>query len=129
MRILLRCLCLMGICIFIGCGRGEPQPVPVTGTVTLDGAPMENGFIYFKTIETGALERFDIKGGSFSGKALPGLRRIEVISNVPKKVVIDGATVEVPENIIHPSFNTNSSLTANVLPRESNAFKFDVKRK
>ena len=129
MRFISSCFFILGFLFLIGCGNSEPQPVPVIGSVTLNGVPMENGFIYFKTIETGALERLDINAGTFTGKALPGLRRVEIISNVPKKVVIDGATVEVPENIIHSSFNTESKLSAEVSTREPNSFKFDVKKK
>ena len=129
MRFISSCFFILGFLFLIGCGNSEPQPVPVIGSVTLNGVPMENGFIYFKTIETGALERLDIKAGTFTGKALPGLRRVEIISNAPKKVVIDGATVEVPEDIIHSSFNTESKLSAEVSTREPNSFKFDVKKK
>lgn len=129
MRFIISCVLILGLQFLIGCGQLEPQPVSVAGSVTLNGVPMDNGFIYFKTIETGALERLDIKGGAFAGKALPGLRRVEIISNVPKKVVIDGAKVEVPENIIHSSFNTESKLTAEVSPRGQNTFKFDVRKK
>lgn len=68
-----------------GCGNSEPKLVEVKGTVTLEGVPLADGFMYFKTIETGSLERLEIKGGAFNGKALPGLRRVEIISNVPKK--------------------------------------------
>lgn len=112
-----------------GCGNSEPKLVSVNGTVTLNGVPLAEGFMYFKTTETGALERLDIKGGAFVGKALPGLRRVEIISNVPKKVVIDGVTVEVPDNIIHPSFNINSKLTAQVTAEGANFFNFAVKKK
>jgi len=112
-----------------GCGNSEPKLVEVKGTVTLDGVPLADGFMYFKTTETGALERLDIKGGAFTGKALPGLRRVEIISNVPKKVVIDGKTIEVPDNIIHPSFNIDSKLTAQVVAEGANTFAFAVKKK
>lgn len=120
---------LSSLTFLSGCGNSEPKLVSVNGTVTLDGVPLADGFMYFKTIETGSLERIEIKGGAFNGNALPGLRRIEIISNVPKKVVIDGKTIEVPDNIIHPSFNINSKLTAEVLPNGSNTFKFEVKKK
>ena len=50
----------LGLFASIGCGNPGPQFVPVSGTVTLDGEPLTEGFLYFKTVETGALERFDI---------------------------------------------------------------------
>src|SRR5437660_1361135 len=93
----------LGLLAVTGCGKSGPQVVPVSGTVTLDGEPLAEGFLYFKTIETGALERFDIKNGEFKGKAQVGTRRVEIISHRPKTVIIDGAYVEVPDNIIDPS--------------------------
>ena len=122
-------LFLLSLTFLSGCGNSEPKLVSVNGTVTLDGVPLADGFMYFKTIETGSLERIEIKGGAFTGKALPGLRRVEIISNVPKKVVIDGKTIEVPDNIIHPSFNIDSKLTAQVVAEGANTFKFEVKKK
>ena len=120
---------LSSLTFLSGCGNSEPKLVEVKGTVTLDGVPLADGFMYFKTIETGSLERIEIKGGAFNGKALPGLRRVEIISNVPKKVVIDGKTIEVPDNIIHPSFNIDSKLTAQVVAEGANTFEFNVKKK
>ncbi|MEI7855842.1 MAG: hypothetical protein WCJ06_19210 [Planctomycetota bacterium] len=120
---------LSSLTFLSGCGNSEPKLVSVNGTVTLDGVPLADGFMYFKIIETGSLERLEIKGGAFIGKALPGLRRVEIISNVPKKVVIDGAPIEVPDNIIHPSFNIDSKLTAQVVAEGANTFKFEVKKK
>jgi hypothetical protein len=119
----------LGLSASIGCGRSESQSVPVSGTVTLDGQPLAEGFLYFKTIETGALERFDISGGEFKGKARAGTRRVEICANRPKTVIIDGANVEVAHNIIHPSFNTESTLTAQVTPEGPNRFTFAVKKK
>lgn len=120
---------LLSLTFLSGCGNSEPKLVSVNGTVTLDGVPLADGFMYFKTIETGSMERLEIKGGDFNGKALPGLRRVEIISNVPKKVVIDGKTIEVPDNIIHPSFNIDSKLTTQVVADGVNTFKFEVKKK
>ncbi len=119
----------LGLSAAAGCGPVEPKPVPVSGTVTLDGQPLADGFLYFKTMETGGLERFDVSGGTFQGTALPGNRRVEVIVNQPKMVVIDGARVEVPDNIIDPKFNLESGLIADVTPDGPNKFTFEVKRK
>lgn len=123
-------LCVfLGFSFLIGCGKTETKAFQVSGTVSLDGKPLPEGFMYFKTIATGEFERIDIKDGAFKGNAQPGLRRVEIISNQPKKVVIDGKTVEVPNNIIHPSFNLDSKLTAKVTAEGPNEFTFQVKKK
>ena len=102
---------------------------PVAGTVKIDSKPLAEGFIYFKTIETGALERFDIKDGEFTGNAQVGLRRVEIIANQSIKVEIDGRIVEVPKNIIDSSCNIASTLTADVSSSGPNRFHFDAKLK
>lgn len=112
-----------------GCGSGLPPLVPVSGTVTVNGRPLEDGFLYFKTIETGFLERADIKDGKFEGKAHVGSRRVEVYATRPKRVTIDGKEVDVPDNFIAPAFNTESTLVAEVTPAGPNQFTFDVKKK
>ena len=40
-----------------------------------------------------------------------------------------GASIEVPDNIIHPSFNIDSKLTAQVVAEGANTFAFAVKKK
>ena len=54
---------LSSLTFLSGCGNSEPKLVEVKGTVTLDGVPLADGFMYFKTIETGSLERIEIKCG------------------------------------------------------------------
>jgi hypothetical protein len=39
------------------------------------------------------------------------------------------ASIEVPDNIIHPSFNIDSKLTAQVVAEGANTFAFAVKKK
>ncbi len=112
-----------------GSGSTAVQVVPVSGTVTLEDEPLTDGFLYFKTIETGALERLEITRGRFQGNVQVGKRRVEICANRPRTVVIDGANVEVPDNIIHPSFNIESTLTAEVTPEGPNQFTFAVRRK
>jgi hypothetical protein len=128
-RLVVRWVVSLGLFLALGCGKPGPQLVPVSGTVTLDGQPLTEGFLYFKTVETGALERFDIHQGEFKGDALAGTRRVEICANRPKTVVIDGKPVEVPDNIIDPSFNTESTLTAEVTAEGPNRFSFAVKKK
>ena len=118
-----------GLAVPAGCGRHEAPVVPVGGTVTLDGLPLPEGFLYFKTVGTGELERFEVHDGAFAGQALPGDRRVEVVANRPKSVVIDGATVVVPDNVVHASFNIDSTLTAQVTREGPNRFTFAVKTK
>ena len=115
----------------IGCGGKPALPsiAEISGTVNLDGQPLADGYMYFKTVETGVIERFDISNGEFKGKAQIGPRRVEIICNRPKMTFIYGKNVEIADNIIDPAFNLESTLTADVTAEGPNRFTFDVKKK
>jgi len=119
----------LGLSAVGGCRKAPPPLVPVSGTVSVEGKPLPEGFLYFKTIETGNLERVEIGGGHFEGKAHPGKRRVEIYAERPKRVIIDGKEVDVPENYIDPAYNTESTLTEDVTLEGPNRFTFDVKKK
>ena len=113
----------------LGCGKPAPKLIPVSGTVTMNGKPLADGVVYFKTIATGEFEEMPIQDGKFSGNALPGERRVEINSY---KVTIQGTgemVGEVKENTISPAYNTNSTLSATVKPEGPNTFEFAVKGK
>jgi hypothetical protein len=114
-----------------GCGQSTkaPQLAPVSGTVTVDGKPLPEGTVYFKTTQTGAIDTLPVKDGKFEGKAEVGERRVE-ISAFEVKVVGTGAMKgEVKENRIPAQYNTDSKLTATVKAEGPNAFEFKVTSK
>jgi hypothetical protein len=101
--------------------------VPVSGTVTLDGKPMEDGVVYFKRPEVGAVDRMEVKDGKFEGIAEVGERRVEVCRyRFGEPFRMGGA--EIPNRIetIDAKFNTNTELTANVTEGGTNEFHFEV---
>lgn len=126
---------IMILLVLAGCARStrnEPSRYPVTGKVTLDGTPILEGTVYFRTASLGLIERFPIKAGSFSGDAVAGDRRVEfsVLKNVnstgPK---MPGVTP--PETVqaetLPAAFNTESTFTATVTPDGPNEFIFELK--
>lgn len=123
------CVPFLVVCLaFSACNRGRPEPkrYPVSGTVTLDGQPLAEGLITFKTIATGAIESIDIKDGKFAGRAEPGDRRVEVYFFRMKTQDIDGMKTEIKENVIPARYNTESTLTKNVAPDGPNQFTFEL---
>jgi len=104
--------------------------VPVSGTVTLDGEPMPDGIIYFKTIAEGSVDQMDIKDGKFAGKVEVGDRRVEVCRyglGPPIKM----GNGEIPNKIetLPARYNQESELKATVTERGANEFTFEVKSK
>ncbi|WP_439630346.1 hypothetical protein [Gemmata sp.] len=112
-----------------GCGKPGVQLVPVSGTVDLDGAPLVEGTVYFKTVATGAIEAFAVKDGKFSGNAEFGARHVEVTAYRSKPLKDDPMKGEIQESLVGPAYNIDSKLTATVTAEGPNTFKFDVRGK
>jgi len=50
---------IMILLVLAGCARStrnEPSRYPVTGKVTLDGTPLSEGTVYFRTASLGLIE-------------------------------------------------------------------------
>ena len=122
-------LVLLGL-LFVanGCAKPGPKVYPVSGSVTLDGQPLSEGTVYFKTIATGEIDALPVKAGQFAGKAAEGNRRVEVVAyrSIPVAGQMGG---EVQESLIARRFNIDSTLTAEVTAAGPNTFEFAVAAK
>ena len=92
----------------MGCGPGEAA---VSGTVLLDGKPLEEGNIAFRPLPaTAASEAIGgpIKDGKFQVKARPGLNRVEITATriVPGKV--DNFGTPLRESLVPEKYNAQS---------------------
>jgi hypothetical protein len=114
-----------------GCGPREPVKVPVQGTVLLDGLPLDEGTIYFRSIEEGSVDALEIKNGKLEGMAELGERRVEVCRFRDGEPIDMGPLGKLPNtiNTIPSRYNTESALTATVGERDPNAFNFEVTSK
>ena len=121
------------VCLLLGgCGpRGLPEPkrVLVSGTVTLDGKPLSDGIVYFKTPEEGLVDGVEIKEGKFEGKAATGERRVEICQFREGPPYIDMGFGKMPtkSNTIPKRYNSDSTFTVTVTDRGPNEFTFEVK--
>jgi lysophospholipase L1-like esterase len=124
--------CMLAVCMAVGgCGAGkraEAPRFPVHGTVTLDGKPLAEGTIYFKTVATGAIDSMEIRDGKFEGKTEAGDRRVEITSyDVQPPKANDPMKTEIKKSRIATRFNIESKLTATVAPDAAkNEFKFET---
>src|SRR5262245_23609553 len=134
---LVPCLVLVGLSI--GCGESDPLGRhAVSGTVTLDGAPLENGNIGFQPADKSTTSGGDvIAGGKYSiarDKGLP-VGKYKVTINAPKPgtggtaPAMPGDPVPVPEELIPKEWNVNSQEFIEVTDKGQNVFNFDVKSK
>ena len=72
---LIACLVLL-----VGCDSGPalPKRAKVSGTVTLDGQPMDGGEVRFRA-EGQPSQILEVKGGAFSGEAFVGKNQVDVV--------------------------------------------------
>ena len=96
--------------------------------MTLDGKPLASGLIYFKTIQTGAVDSAEIKDGKFEGKAQPatGAWRSAPMRRSSRGGRSDG--YGDPEEYPSPRYHLESSLTAKVTQEGPNEFNFELVR-
>ncbi|WDI39740.1 hypothetical protein [Bremerella sp. P1] len=124
------CFLLVGLLLSLGCTAqsNEPQRLPVSGSVSLDGKPLDKGVIYFKTVSKGSVDALDIVAGKFSGEVEPGERRVEISAFRTASGGTPGMDAgEV--NYIPAKYNNKSTLKANVTQGQANEFDFAVTSK
>jgi hypothetical protein len=110
-----------------GCGDAGPKTYPVSGTVSLDGRPLEEGDIYFYPLDPNiSADAGKIKAGQFAFRTKAGKKRVEIRASrvVPGKQTPMGGPVRT--EFLPPRYNTQTSLTAEVLAKDENRFEFPL---
>ena len=130
--------CLAVLCLtFAGCGgRNYPgeQRFPLSGSVTVDGQPMEAGVISFLPQGEGRVSGGPIKGGTYSiteeTGATAGNYRVEIHWSKPtgKKLLDPDTGEEIMDELkegLPDKYHKNSELTAEV-SADMTTFDFDL---
>lgn len=131
---------LLVLTLMSGCGGPDgPARYPVSGTVTVNGEPLEDGSIQFIPSDnsdspsigatiTGGTYSIPAKKGALAGEytvQIKGMkktgRQIEAGSPLPPGTMVDELIEVVP-----PKYNTNSTLTATIVEGDNENVKFDL---
>jgi hypothetical protein len=118
-------LVLGALCVALGCSDAGPKTYAVSGLVTLDGRPLEEGDIYFYSRDPQISADYGkIKGGRFAFRAKAGSKRVEIKASgiVPGKKTPMGGPVRI--NVLPSRYNTESTLTREVLAGGDNEYVF-----
>jgi hypothetical protein len=118
-----------------GCGEaGDGLPRQgVTGTVTLDGRPLERGIIRLES--TSMMAGGEISGGRFdiprAQGPIPGDYRVFISSTPPassaEQLAPPGESTSPPPDPIPARYNSASTLSAKVESGGANSFEFALK--
>jgi hypothetical protein len=111
------------------CERVVPK-TEVKGTVTVDGQPLADGDVIFKTPATASIDVLKVTGGQFAGPAEIGKRNVEIyayktVPMQPGSPGYDPAGLKV--NTLPDKYNARTELSADVVQGGDNSFKFDLK--
>jgi len=121
------------VCSLGGCsGRNvKDKPVPVSGTVNVDGKPLDDGSVTLIAEGGAAPDTLPVKDGKFEGQAKPGKKKVEIRAfRLGKKPDMPGADLEATkENYLPARFNTETTLTAEVTASGLTPNNFDTSTK
>lgn len=136
---------LLSVCVLSsGCGSQNANPLnrlPVSGSITLDGNPLDQGLIQFEPMAKGkdaVNASAAVSGGNFAvpaaGGLLPGTYRV-AISSKPQAGATSSDPVKAMEEASKPQgaeripakYNADTELKAEVKSGGPNDFKFDLK--
>jgi hypothetical protein len=114
-------LALLFVASLAGCGDSDgAEKHTISGTVTLDGEPVENGTITFVPADgVGPTAGAPIENGQYTAEVPPGSKKVEIRA---AKVVgqrklydtPDSPTGDVVEELIPEKYNAKTTLTADV---------------
>ena len=124
----------------LGCGK-SPNTLPVanvSGTVSVDGKPLEKGSVTFET--PGFPPKIlSVSDGKYSGAVNTGQNRVVVSAPRPlaaankmskeDKQRMESSGLPLTEESLPPEWNTASKETRVVEAGGANAFDFDIKTK
>lgn len=124
-------LLLLAVGLLVGCASGpnEPTPVTVTGTVLLDGKPLESGTITFSATDGRPPAEGTIANGAYSLKVPPGERRVEIRRYVDLKDKKGPGGETLTMDTIPSKYNNESTLKATVTAEGPNEFGFKIESK
>lgn len=114
-----------------GCG-GPPQS-KVSGTVTLDGVPLENGTIsFYPTANSGQTAGGGIQNGQFTVDASPGEMTVLISANKvvgKNKMFKDGPETDKVVELIPARYNKTSELKVTLKPGVNEGVNFTLTTK
>lgn len=114
----------------LGCSGDREEPsYDVSGTVTIDGAPLADGFINFEPLTPDGQPpgSAQIIKGRYATKSRAGKKKVTITSNKPTGEK-DSGGFDITENWLPAKYNTNSELSAEVTADGPNKFDFALKK-
>lgn len=94
------CILLLAAAVgIVGCGSTDNSPPSgnISGTVKIDGQPLENGMLVLENVSQGLYCGLEVTNGSFSGACPVGELTGKVVQTQPRKIEDGGPPREIVE--------------------------------
>ena len=105
---------VVSLLLVAGCGPKGPLRYKVTGTVNLDGQPLETGQVLFIPSDgQGPSDACRIVTGKFEGEVAPGPKRVEITATKELPPAEPGG-MPGTETLVPKQYNRESTLTAEI---------------
>jgi hypothetical protein len=114
----------------LGCSRVREEPTyDVSGTVTIDGAPLADGFINFEseTPDGQPPGSAQITKGNYAAKSRAGKKKVTITSNKPTGEK-DSGGFDITANWLPAKYNSSTTLKAEITATGPNKIDFALKR-
>jgi hypothetical protein len=110
-----------------GCNDAGPKTYPVTGTVTLDGQPLQEADIVFVPLDAAlGPDAGQIRDGTFTFRAKAGRKRVEIRTSRPYRINTAMGETTIWKNHLPPRYSSQSTLQAEVRPEGDNNFTYQL---
>ena len=123
-------LLLASIGLVAGCGPGDGL-ITISGSVTLDGQPVEDGSISLMPVNGGSMGGGLIENGYYTAKSSPGEMAVQIHAHKmvqkknPTREEIERGLTEDSVSIIPDVYNRQSKLRITVAP-DQRSFEFNL---
>ncbi|QDU38610.1 hypothetical protein Mal4_29390 [Maioricimonas rarisocia] len=126
---------ILSLILLLASGCGDSNPLgrqPVSGTITLNGQPLERGTIEFSPKESGTASGASIQDGAYAipaDKGLPPgeyLVRISAADEEAEPMEMPGESSKISPELIPPEYNAESEQTFTVSADGENEFSLDI---
>ncbi len=116
------CLARWGIGLLLVAGCGQPTVGTVSGTVTMDGKPLDQGIISFVSADVrGAPVTVNVTAGKYQLETTIGNKQVQI--SAPQVVGTrkeyngpNAPLVEITAERLGPEYNSRTTLTYTVMP-------------
>lgn len=122
---------VVACCFVVGCRRGrvEEPTYDVSGSITIDGAPLKDGFINFESeVPDGQpAGSAKITNGAYATKSRAGKKKVMITSDKPTGEK-DSGGFDITVNWLPAEYNSQSKLTAEITSAGPNKLDFKLKK-